>query len=489
MSRLVSFWVLLGVIFVLVIVFFKVMATFLVPMFLASILCVMFGPLHQWMRKKCRNRQKVAAALTTSSVVLAVLVPGALVVTFAILESREIIARLDANSMKEKAEKVRESLDLNLPFKKDFEQIESALGELRSDIKSQDWHEKNLQLLQLKKASQTFADHWQSHSDERIKERFTSTDDTAKQLFDSYIQAIDTCLQEVENLTSENDTQKELEFESNYRSALTNTNDQFQLMKTDLLGGRFWAAAKELANPTPEDAQNYSKQVTQLSTDWLLSLGGATTSFLGRLVVGICIMVISMYFFLLDGPKMIETLKFLSPMDDAHEQELLDEFQKVSRAVVVATLLSAVVQGILAGLGYYFCGVGSVFLLMLLTTILALVPFVGAAAVWFPASLWLYFVDGRPGAAIILFIYGAAIVSTADNVIKPFVLHGQSNLHPLLALLSVLGGVTALGPIGILVGPMIVVFLQTLLKILQRELTQMDNENESENAEASPAET
>ena len=62
----------------------------------------------------------------------------------------------------------------------------------------------------------------------------------------------------------------------------------------------------------------------------------------------------------------------------------------------------------------------------------------------------------------------------ADNVIKPYVLHGQSNLHPLLALLSVLGGVATLGPIGILVGPMVVAFLQTLLKILQREMRDLD---------------
>ena len=104
----------------------------------------------------------------------------------------------------------------------------------------------------------------------------------------------------------------------------------------------------------------------------------------------------------------------------------------------------------------------------------ALVPFLGAASVWVSASLWLYFYDERTWAAILLAIYGAAIVSMADNVIKPLVLHGQSKLHPLLALLSVLGGVQALGPIGILVGPMVVAFLQTLLNILHRELTTMD---------------
>jgi predicted PurR-regulated permease PerM len=70
-------------------------------------------------------------------------------------------------------------------------------------------------------------------------------------------------------------------------------------------------------------------------------------------------------------------------------------------------------------------------------------------------------------------VYGTAIISTADNVVKPMVLHGRSNLHPLLALLSILGGVQALGPIGILIGPMIVAFLQTLLNILSRELTAM----------------
>ena len=68
-----------------------------------------------------------------------------------------------------------------------------------------------------------------------------------------------------------------------------------------------------------------------------------------------------------------------------------------------------------------------------------------------------------------------AVWQTTFNAIKPLVLHGQSKLHPLLALLSVLGGIQALGPIGIVVGPMVVVFLQTLLKILQRELSSIDS--------------
>jgi predicted PurR-regulated permease PerM len=113
----------------------------------------------------------------------------------------------------------------------------------------------------------------------------------------------------------------------------------------------------------------------------------------------------------------------------------------------------------LAGIGFYVAGLrSSVALLMLLTMVLALVPFTGAAAVWIPVALWLYFYQGSSWAALGLAVYGACVISLSDNVIKPLVLHGQSKLHPLLALLSVLGGIQALGPIGIVVGPMAVVF-------------------------------
>jgi predicted PurR-regulated permease PerM len=200
------------------------------------------------------------------------------------------------------------------------------------------------------------------------------------------------------------------------------------------------------------------------------ALGGVQYVF--GILVGLAIMVLALYYFLADGPAMIRTIMRLSPLEERYEQQLLSEFVKISRAVVVAALLSAFVQGLLAGVGFYFAGLHAIFMLMALTMLLALVPFVGAAAVWVPCSAWLYMTDHH-GAAIMLAIYGATIVSMADNVIKPIVLHGQSGIHPLVALLSILGGVTALGPIGILVGPMLVAFLQALLNMLNAELESM----------------
>jgi len=161
---------------------------------------------------------------------------------------------------------------------------------------------------------------------------------------------------------------------------------------------------------------------------------------------------------------MIHTLLRLSPLEPSRTRELIDQFDGITRAVVVATLLSAFVQGILLGAGFYVAGVGSVFLLTALAMLLTLVPFVGSAIVYVPVCLWQFGIQGHTTSAVLLGIYSLAIAVTIDNVVKPMVLHGRSNLHPLLALLSVLGGVRALGPIGILVGPMVVAFLQTLLK-------------------------
>ena len=250
---------------------------------------------------------------------------------------------------------------------------------------------------------------------------------------------------------------------------------RFGSLRDDLLGGFPRSHMIRFLNPTQQEIEQWQSKIAAYLSQKLWSLTGSI-AVVGRILFGVAIMLISVYFFLIDGPDMIQAVMRLSPLDDAQELELITEFAKVSRAVVLATLLSAVAQGLLAGIGYFFAGLDSLALLTVLTTMLAMVPFVGAAAVWLPISLYLIFIaQGQTTAGIGLAVYGLLVVSMADNVVKPYILHGQSNLHPLLALLSVLGGVQALGPIGILVGPMLVAFLQALLNILRREITTMSN--------------
>jgi predicted PurR-regulated permease PerM len=100
-----------------------------------------------------------------------------------------------------------------------------------------------------------------------------------------------------------------------------------------------------------------------------------------------------------------------------------------------------------------------------------MVPFVGASLIWLPVSVWLIFADGRMMAGTALAIYGLIIISTVDNVIRPWILVEKASLHPLAALVGVLGGIQTLGPTGVFVGPIVVAFLQTILTLLHREFS------------------
>ncbi len=247
----------------------------------------------------------------------------------------------------------------------------------------------------------------------------------------------------------------------------------WQDARQTILGGQNWAYLKDLANPSTDDLTELTTNVYTYLRPQLISFTGDSVSFLVRLLIGSSVLLVSLYFFLCDGPGMVRTLMDLSPLDDRYEMELLAEFDRTARAIVVATILSAVVQGLAAGIGYYFAGVPSLVMLTAVTAICALIPFFGTGIVWVPVCIYLALYEERFVAAGVLALWGFLVVGTVDNLVKVFVLHGRSQLHPLLALLSVLGGIQTLGPIGIVVGPMAVTLLQTTLGIMRHELSQM----------------
>jgi len=456
-SRMVSFFVLIAVIVVIGILFFRVMATFFVPLFFAAVLTVIFRPTHSRILRHCKQRRHLAAGLTTGAILLIVLVPAISLFVLAVIEGHSLLTQWDVATIKGRVETIRSNLSLEMPFADDIRAIESMLEQLHHEENLGGVAGRNDPLEHLRRRVANLERRLDEESATRLAE---APDTDVRHDLIPFVSEIDK-LAEAKPGTIE------------YDASLQVAQREFRDFKSRLLGGSSRAWLVDLANPGDETIRQWSDRASRQAQGWVLSVGGATTAFAGRLVLGIVVMMVSVFFFLTDGPEMIRTAMRLSPLDDRYETELLDEFGRISRAVVIATLLSAIVQGSLAGIGYWCTGLESVFLLTLLTAVMALVPFFGAASVWVSVSVWLL-VDGRAGAAIGLAIYGAAIVSMADNVVKPIVLHGQSKLHPLLALLSVLGGVQALGPIGILVGPMVVAFLQTLLNILHRELTTMD---------------
>ena len=478
MNRLVSFYILLATIIGVGIVFYRVMARFLLPLFLAAILVVIFRPLHGWMVTKFNGRNRLAAASTTVLIMLIVLIPLGWVFTIAGIQSVSLISGFDTNAVQGKISKVRQQLKLESPYAKDLHFIEQRIHKLLADSRPdnnqvdaplsnqertqlREEAEKQILRLEEKRNQDSQSSPAGSPPTQAAKENRGIRKTVAATLLER--------LKEVEQLSTV-DLQTD-----QHEGLMKRVQLAFRHYRQDVFGGPILAWVIQNANPSSTDLMRWRDKVLTNVQSWALSITGATTALFGNLLLGTFILIIGVYYFLSDGPSMVRTFMRLSPLDDRYELELLNQFDSISRAVVLATLLTALAQGLLAGIGFYFAGFQSVIMMMFLTMVLSLIPFVGAAAVWIPSCIWLLAYENRVLAAILLALYCVIVVSTVDNIIKPLVLHGRSNLHPLLALLSVLGGVTALGPIGLLVGPMLVTFLQALLNMLHEELSSMND--------------
>lgn len=508
MSRLISFAVLIAIIIIIGLLFYKVLIGFFIPVFLAAVLVVVFRPAHRWVLEKTGHRDQLAAALTTGLIVLTMFLPIAVVVSAAAAQGLSLTSKNGRDVINLRINTIRKKLGLDMPpF---LEELRAAENEIQEIVKRSDGSDLSdvpaalvnqgrrarvaLETLKSKVIGVDSSDIAGSgsvdsssesaeiapddsadsepveanNSDAELEETTEATEDETPtaQHFTTLFEMIDSMGQPVD--------EEENKFTGH---SVVEIKSEFVDLKTELLGGTVMTFAKELANPTAEKQAEWTENALNYVQPRLLSITGATGGFIVKLVFGGIILIVATFFFLYDGPAMLKTIMHLSPLDDAYEQELLLEFDRISRAVVVATLLSAVVQGLTAGLGYAVVGMNFLILLIMLTTVFAMVPFVGPAVIWVPVCLYVGVYEGRYTAAILLATWGVLVVGTIDNVVKAFVLHGQSQLHPLLALLSVLGGVQTLGPIGIVVGPMVVAMLQTLLSILQRELIHFDKQN------------
>ena len=185
--------------------------------------------------------------------------------------------------------------------------------------------------------------------------------------------------------------------------------------------------------------------------------------------VAMAVMGLSTYYFLADGPEMLKQAKQLSPLEGNEENQLFNQFASVCRGLVLGTLVCAFAQAILLTFGLWLAGVGHFWMLGSLTFLFAMIPYVGSAGVWLPVTGWLLW-QGRYGTATFIGIYGAAIVSTSDNLIRAHVLHGAAQIHPLIALISALGGIKLVGLWGIFLGPVVAAISLALLHILHERV-------------------
>ncbi|WP_336135787.1 AI-2E family transporter [Natronomonas amylolytica] len=200
--------------------------------------------------------------------------------------------------------------------------------------------------------------------------------------------------------------------------------------------------------------------------DGVLGVFGTFT----HVLLGLALTMFLLFYLLIDTPKLAAWLRGTVPLPDHIQAELYGEFEEIMWAVLVSHVFIAVVQGLIAGVGFVALGVPNAVFWTVVMVILAVLPIIGSFLVWGPAAVYL-FVTNQPAAGIVLFVYGTIVVGLTDDYLRPIVVdrYTETRLNPAVLIVGILGGVYAFGFMGIFFGPVIISSLRAVLDVYRRE--------------------
>jgi len=173
-----------------------------------------------------------------------------------------------------------------------------------------------------------------------------------------------------------------------------------------------------------------------------------------------------LFFFFRDGDRMAARAWNLIPFDPARKERLNRRLQAVTRAVVFGTVVTALAQGALLGIGFWITGLQSPLVFGVLAAVASFVPFVGTALVWVPAAIYLY-AQAVAWKAIFLVVWSAVVVGSADNFLRPLLVSGKTQMGTLTVFFGVLGGLAVFGFIGLFLGPVILALVLALIEFVE----------------------
>ncbi len=218
-----------------------------------------------------------------------------------------------------------------------------------------------------------------------------------------------------------------------------------------------------------ERASSVMATVSGFLANWALQFGQDTL----RTMVFFFLMLYLLFFFLKDGETILNRLVHALPLGDNRERKLIARFEEVSRATIKGSLVIGIVQGAIGGVSFALLGIGAPVLWGVLMALLSMVPAVGPMLIWFPAVIILLLSE-RVVAAIILMLIGAVIISLVDNLLRPILVGRDTRMPDYLIMLSTLGGLTAFGLAGVIIGPIIAAFFLTVWEMAMVEFADID---------------
>ena len=217
--------------------------------------------------------------------------------------------------------------------------------------------------------------------------------------------------------------------------------------------------------------QSYTKgfadEIAPKVGDWASGVLGAVSSF----ILNLFVMFFATFYFIKDGNKIFNKFQKYLPIKTEHKKKFIKRFKEVTDGTIYGSIIVALVQAIIAFIGFIIFNVNSPLLWGIVIFILSLLPIIGPPIVYIPIGLFKIF-DGIIKAnptnlwnGIGLLIWGFILISQVDNLIRYTITSSKSKVHPMIVLVGILGGIPLLGVVGIFYGPLILIFAITMMEI------------------------
>lgn len=219
----------------------------------------------------------------------------------------------------------------------------------------------------------------------------------------------------------------------------------------------------------PEFELNFTDQI-KYGAEWLVTnLGSIFAGTLSTIFI-ILISLFGSFYFFRDGKEFLRILIKVSPLPDKEDTAIISRLARAVRGVATGVLLISLLQGILAAIGFSIFGIENAVLWGAVGGLLSMIPGIGTSTIMVPAVIYLFF-TGAMGDAVGLLIWATAIIVIVDNILGPKLMSRGNNLHPFIILLSVLGGISLFGPLGFIIGPVIMTLFIVLLEVYNQYLS------------------
>ncbi len=211
------------------------------------------------------------------------------------------------------------------------------------------------------------------------------------------------------------------------------------------------------------DWQQPLQDAIKTTAGWATSFINTTSRSTLQLVANFFIMLFTMFYFFRDGPLLLRRLHQLSPLEPRYERGLIERFVSVSRATIKGTLFIGLIQGTLGGITLWAFDFSSPALWGVVMVVLSIIPLVGTWMVLYPAGLF-EMLTGNLWSGIAIVLITALIISSVDNILRPYLVGRDTGMHDLLVFFSTLGGLSVFGVMGFIIGPVLAALFVSLLE-------------------------